>query len=153
MIKISWDIFLLTFSITFFTMNPYIISFRVYYEDTDAAGVVYHANYLKFAERARTEWLRGLGIDQSILIKEQGLFIPVFKLSIRYLLPAMLDDLIFVETKLIEISHVCMHLVQSIRRDNILLATLDVHIACINRKNIPSRWPIELKQKLRKILV
>ena len=72
----------------------YRFAVRVYYEDTDAAGVVYYANYLKFMERARTEWLRTLGFEQSQLVREQGLGFVARSVSIDYLKPARLDDML-----------------------------------------------------------
>src|SRR5580698_2435411 len=99
---------------------------RVYYEDTDAAGVVYYANYLKFAERARTEALRLSGIDQSELMREDKIGFVVRKCVVDYLKPAMLDDLLTIETSLHDISKVSMELRQTVRRGTEILVTMDV---------------------------
>lgn len=77
----------------------HLLEARVYYEDTDAGGIVYHANYLKFAERGRTEWLRSLGFDHDGMRREYGLIFVVRAISIDYLAPARLDDLLTVETR------------------------------------------------------
>ena len=71
---------------------------RVYYEDTDAGGVVYHTSYIRFLERARTEWLRSLGYSQARLVEEIGLVFSVVSLEVKYLLPARLDDLLHVRS-------------------------------------------------------
>ncbi len=75
---------------------------RVYYEDTDLAGIVYYANYLKFIERARSEWVRGLGVDQARLRAESGIVFAVRRVEADYLRPAVFDDLLEVETRLVE---------------------------------------------------
>ena len=84
---------------------------RVYYEDTDAAGIVYYANYLRFAERARTEALRLSGIDQSDLLREHNVGFVVRKCIVEFLKPAMLDDLLTIQTRLHDINRVSMELV------------------------------------------
>ena len=75
---------------------------RVYYEDTDSGGVVYYANYLKFMERARTEWLRSLGLEQDKLIKEQGIIFAVYSVQVDYLKPALFNQLLLVSAEIIE---------------------------------------------------
>ena len=120
---------------------PVSHSFRVYYEDTDAGGVVYHANYLKFAERARTDWLRDAGIEQSQVLKELGLVFVVYRLEIDFLSPARLDDLLTVETRLLQKKNVTMKLEQIIKREVKTMATLAVELACINQEGKPARWP------------
>lgn len=114
---------------------------RVYYEDTDAAGVVYYANYLKFAERARTEWLRSLGIDQKKLMAEQGLGFVVSAASVKYHKPARLDDEIIVTSHLQQLTKLRISMRQILRRDTVILATLDVEIVCVNREFAPTRLP------------
>lgn len=114
---------------------------RVYYEDTDAAGVVYYANYLKFAERARTEWLRHLGIEQEKMLAEQGVGFVVGGVQVRYHKPARLDELLTVESHLQQIGKVRMSMRQIVRRDSEILATLDVEIVCVNRAFAPVRLP------------
>ncbi len=125
---------------------PHVIQYRVYYEDTDAAGIVYYANYLKFAERARTDWLRTLGFEQSRLREESGMGIVVRRCEADFLSPARLDDLIAVETRLHETGKVRMTMRQEIKCMEKLLARLTVELACVNRQGTPVRWPAALLQ-------
>ncbi len=104
---------------------------RVYYEDTDAGGVVYHANYLKFAERARTEWLRELGHSQRRLCAEDNLLFAVRHLTIDYRASARLDDRLEVETAITACGGASFDMRQTIRRDATILAVLDVTLVAI----------------------
>ncbi len=97
-------------------MHAFVWPVRVYYEDTDAGGVVYYANYLKFMERARTEWLRTRGFEQDVLIKEQDLVFAVRSLSIDYLRPARLDDLLQVRVTVSELRRASIVFEQTINR-------------------------------------
>src|SRR5579872_1943212 len=97
-------------------MTTHSFPVRVYYEDTDAGGIVYYANYLKFAERARTEALRLAGFDQSELKHEQKIAFVVRRCECDFLKPAFLDDLLTIETRLNDISKVSMRMRQTIRR-------------------------------------
>src|SRR5690242_20803295 len=90
---------------------------RVYFEDTDAAGIVYYANYLKFAERARTDMLRDLGISHAEMMKRDGLVLVVRRCEIDYLKPARLDDLLTVETTVVELGAASADLRQRVLRD------------------------------------
>jgi acyl-CoA thioester hydrolase len=126
------------------------ISCRVFYEDTDAAGVVYHANYLKFAERARTEWLRSLGFSQHKLMLEDEVVFPVYELSIKYIKPAHLDDLLDISVDIVEIKSVTMKISQKISCESRLLATLEVFIASCNLDKKPIRFPSSLLEKIKK---
>ena len=129
---------------------PYLCTFRVYYEDTDAAGIVYYANYLKFAERARTEWLRSLGFEQAALLANEGTGFVVRHCEIDFQAPAKLDDLLSVETCLQEAGKVRMTQRQTIMRGGKPLALLTVKLACMNHKGKPTRWPEKLVQALMK---
>jgi len=129
-------------------MKPHIFPVRIYYEDTDAAGIVYYANYLKFAERARTEALRLCGFDQSELMKVQGIGFVVRKCTCDFLKPAMLDDLLTIETRLEDISRVSMHMRQTIRRGNETLVTLEVKLAVIGKSRKPVRMPEEVRKAM-----
>lgn len=111
--------------------KPHTIPFRIYYEDTDAAGIVYHSNYLKFAERARTEWLRNLGFEQSGLLKKEKLGFVVRHMECDFIAPAGLDDEITVETRLQEADKVRMKLRQIIKRGNVELVRFLVVIVCV----------------------
>jgi acyl-CoA thioester hydrolase len=126
------------------------INFRIYYEDTDAAGIVYYANYLKFAERARTEWLRELGFEQSQLMKEAGIAFVVQHCAIDFVVPARLDDLITIETRLHEKGKVRMTMLQRIVRGETLLALLIVKLACVNTNGKPTRLPDTLSDALNR---
>lgn len=118
---------------------------RVYYEDTDAGGVVYYANYLKFTERARTEWLRARGVDQSALRDAHNLVFVVARLEARYRRPARLDDLLTVETRLDGRGAARMTLAQTVRRDAEILFESVVDIALIDvDSGRPARAPAAL---------
>ncbi len=121
--------------------QPHTLSCRVYYEDTDAAGVMYYANYLKFAERARTEMLRAAGLHQSALFAGEGIAFVVRRCEIDYKAPAKLDDLVEVATLLHEISKTRFTLRQTISREAVTLAELLVEIVPVNRDMRPVRVP------------
>jgi acyl-CoA thioester hydrolase len=121
---------------------------RVYYEDTDAAGIVYYANYLRFAERARTEMLRQMGHPHQALIEGEGLAFAVRRCAADYRRPAKLDDLLDVETRLIEIGRASLDLEQDVRRGDDLLVAMEVKLACIDSRLKPARIPDGLRQAL-----
>ena len=114
---------------------------RVYFEDTDAAGIVYYANYLKFAERARTDMLRDLGISHAEMMKRDGLVLVVRRCEIDYLKPARLDDLLTVETEAAKLGGASVDLRQRVLRDNDVLADLKVLVVCIGPDGRPTRIP------------
>ncbi len=115
--------------------KPHSFKLRTYYEDTDAGGIVYHASYLRFAERARTEWLRALGINQDDLRQTQSLGFVVTSLSVDYHRPARLDDDLEVVTTLVELGRATLKLKQEIYRPDAAsgskLSTLHVTVACV----------------------
>jgi len=118
---------------------------RVYYEDTDAGGVVYHANYLRFAERARTEALREVGAPHAEMASEAGLFFMVRRVKVDYAAPARLDDSLVVITRALRIGGARVDLVQDVMREETLLASLEVGLACVRIADgrparIPPRW-------------
>ncbi len=117
---------------------------RVYYEDTDAGGVVYHAAYLRFAERGRTEYVRALGIDQQRLRAETGLGFAVAGLTIDYLKPALLDDALLVRTEVTVARRASAEFLQTVERDGVVLARLHVRVACLNAEGRPARLPLAL---------
>lgn len=116
---------------------------RVYFEDTDFSGNVYHAAYLKFFERARTEWLRERGISHSELVDE-GLFFAARRMEISWEKPAHIDDLVMIETRITSATGVRLHLEQVMRRDDKVLVTAKVEIVMINRAGKPVRLPTGL---------
>jgi acyl-CoA thioester hydrolase len=124
---------------------------RVYYEDTDAAGIVYYANYLKFAERARTEALRLSGINQSDLLREQKIGFVVRKCNVDFLKPAMLDDLLTIETKLNDISKVSLSMRQSIFRDKETLVIMEIKLAVVGENMKLAKMPEFIRKSMLKI--
>jgi len=126
---------------------------RVYWEDTDAGGVVFYANYLKFFERARTEWLRALGFEQQRLLREQGLMFVVADTALRYLRPARLDDLLQVTVVVAEAGRASLRLAQQAWRGSELLAEGDIRIGCVAGHGSdvfrPSRIPSPILEKIR----
>ena len=130
-----------------------LISVRVYYEDTDSGGVVYYANYLKFLERARTEYLRTLGFQQQQLLEETGLAFAVRAIAAEYLKPARLDDLLEVETALQDLGRAQVTFAQSIRRGHDILLTATVRVACLElAKGKPAAMPKELHAQFKALL-
>jgi acyl-CoA thioester hydrolase len=124
---------------------------RVYYEDTDAAGIVYYANYLRFAERARTEALRLSGIDQSDLLREHNVGFVVRKCIVEFLKPAMLDDLLTIQTRLHDINRVSMELVQTIRRGEETLVTMEVKLVVVGSSLKLEKIPDFVRKAMLKI--
>ena len=125
---------------------------RVYYEDTDAAGIVYYANYLKFAERARTEWLREIGGDEAAVLKAAGLLFVVRRCEVEYLQAARLDDLLEVETRVTGFAGATLDLAQTVRRDAVDLVVMSVKLACLNPAGRPARLPAALRAALAPLL-
>jgi len=117
--------------------KPHLFSLRVYIEDTDSGGIVYYANYLKFAERARTELLRFIGISHADMIKNQGIMFVVRSCLLNCLASARLDDVLEVKTYLKRLGRAKVELSQAIVREDQLIATLDVVLACINSSGKP----------------
>lgn len=114
---------------------------RVYYEDTDSGGVVYYANYLKFMERARTEWLRTLGFEQDALLREQGVIFAVRSINLDFLKPAHFNQLLHVTVKLIERGHASLTFTQQVYADQAgaLLCEGRVRIACLDHATLRAR--------------
>ena len=118
---------------------------RVYWEDTDAGGVVFFANYLKFFERARTEWLRSLGFGQHRLRTDTGAIFVVADTSMRYLEPARLDDLLDISVRIADAGRVSMTILQQAWRAGALLAEGTIRIGCVDAGTFrPRRIPNEL---------
>ncbi len=124
------------------------LDLRVYYEDTDAAGVVYHANYLMFAERARTEMLRELGFEHAELLKTEGLAFAVARLEIDYRRAAKLDDALTVRSEIVEMQGASFDMRQEIFRKDEVLAELKLKIACIGKQGRAVRLPEGLRRVL-----
>lgn len=126
---------------------PFVWPVRVYYEDTDAGGVVYHARYLHFLERARSEWLRSIGIDQSRLKRERGLVFVVGKLSLSFRRPAKLDDELLASCVLAERRGASLRFTQELRKagSEQLLLQAEVLAACVDAESFrPTALPADL---------
>jgi acyl-CoA thioester hydrolase len=122
---------------------------RVYYEDTDAAGVVFYANYLNFMERARTEWLRALGFEQTTLRNDHHVVFVVRSLAVEYLQPAVFNDALEVTVSLTGARGSLLHVAQTVRRGQRVLVTGDVGVACVNTRSFkPVRIPKFIIDKL-----
>nr|WP_041790373.1 tol-pal system-associated acyl-CoA thioesterase [Rhodoferax ferrireducens] len=127
--------------------NPFTL--RVYWEDTDAGGVVFYANYLKFFERARTEWLRSLGVEQSALQAQTGAIFVVADVQLRYLASARLDDLIQVSVKVVAQGQASMQLEQQAWRGDTLLAQGLIRVGCVDAASLrPRRMPEQVLMAL-----
>jgi acyl-CoA thioester hydrolase len=125
---------------------------RVYYEDTDAAGIVYYANYLRYAERARTEMLRGTGFASSKLMAENGLALGVRRCNVDYRRPARLDDELEVETRVVRVDGASLELEQLVYRDDEVLVAMDLKLGCMTLDGKPARLPGDVRQALREHL-
>lgn len=125
-------------------MNPpeFIWAIRVYYEDTDVSGVVYHANYLRWFERARTEWLRGRGLGQEVLMQQHGIAFTVAGMEIDWVRPARLDDELEVVTVVAEQRRASINFEQILRRkggDGSVMCRARVRVACVDAKSFRPR--------------
>ncbi|HEY5206892.1 MAG TPA: tol-pal system-associated acyl-CoA thioesterase [Roseiarcus sp.] len=129
-------------------LPPDALWVRVYYEDTDFYGRVYHASYLRFLERGRTEWLRRRGFTHLDLAKSPGVVFAVRSLQIEYLAPAMMDDLLVVETSAATVRGASIDFKQRVLRGDKELVTADVLVASI-RNDRPARIPADLRRRLQ----
>ncbi|HEV2009232.1 MAG TPA: tol-pal system-associated acyl-CoA thioesterase [Burkholderiales bacterium] len=130
-------------------MKPFTWPIRVYYEDTDAIGVVFYANYLNFMERARTEWLRSLGFAQTTLLHDHNAAFVVRALAIEYLKPALFNDALDATVVLKDVRGSLIELAQTIRRDGETLVSAEVKLACVNTQSFrPIRIPQPILEKL-----
>lgn len=120
-------------------MKPYRWQVQVYYEDTDAGGVVYHANYLRFMERARTEWLRGLGIEQDRLMQDRNVLFAVRSVQIEYKHPIRFNDALSVSVEPVAVRPASLSIRQAItdRQDGkLLFASADVNVVCLKADSL-----------------
>ena len=120
-------------------------SLRVYYEDTDMAGIVYYANYLKYIERARSDWVRSLGIDQNRLRTAQGLVFAVRQITADYLQPAPFDEPLQITTVMTKLTSERLYLQQNVYRDLDLLFQAQVILVALNAAGKPTRLPAEFR--------
>lgn len=124
------------------------LQIRVYYEDTDMGGIVYHANYLKYIERARSDWVRGLGLDQRAMKQDDGVIFAVRRVECDYLAPARFDDLLEVRTRILSVSGARLVLDQQVLRGDERLFAATVTIVCINEAGQPARLPPNIRLML-----
>jgi len=132
------------------TPSPHAFSIRVYYEDTDFSGVVYHASYLRFMERGRTEWLRSKGVDQGAVLASDAaerFGFAVRAMNVDFLKPARMDDLLTIETEILDLAGASLELAQRIKRGDELLIEANVRIACVVDGR-PCRLPAFLRATL-----
>jgi len=130
--------------------EPFLWPVRVYYEDTDAAGVVYYANYLRFMERARTEWLRAMGFEQSELAESHGVAFVVRSAAIDYLAPGRFNDELQVSVELIKVGAGQIEVNQRVVRGEDVLARAAVRVACVALRTMrPVRIPRPLATRIR----
>lgn len=135
-------------------MKTHSINFRVYYEDTDAGGIVYHSNFLKFAERGRCEMLRDLGYECSKLEEDLGMMYVLKHADIEYIKPAMLDDLLEVETMVESMRNTSFQMRQIIHKDGQEICTMLITLVCVDTKTIkPVRLPDILREKFKPYMI
>ena len=127
----------------------YSLPIRVYFQDTEAGGVVYHASYVNFMERARTEWLRNeYGYSNAALMKEFGVVFVVRTMRLDYLRPALLDDMLDITASIKELGRSGVKLLQTVRRGEELLTEAEVHLVCVSVEGFkPVRLPEALRSK------
>lgn len=140
-------------SIKTISMTIYKLPIRIYYEDTDTGSVVYHASYLRFAERARSEMLRDMGYDHARLLKEKAIGFVVRHMEIDYLRPAVLDDLLEVRSRILRIGGASFDLQQTVYRQDEMIADMKVVLVCMDTKNFSAaRLPDDMRALFSKSL-
>ena len=130
-------------------MEEFKYKVKVFYEDTDAGGVVYYANYLKFFERARTEAIAEIGLSNKKLLEEFGVLIIVKSCNIDYKKPAKLEDQLEIKSIISSISNSSFKMTQKVFRDDDLLTSSEIHLVIVDKKGKPSRIPDELRKKIK----
>ncbi|HJD44612.1 MAG TPA: tol-pal system-associated acyl-CoA thioesterase [Candidatus Paenalcaligenes intestinipullorum] len=133
------------------TQTPHELYIRLYYEDTDAGGIVFYANYLKYFERARTEWLRSLGINQSQMVEETGQIFVVKQASLDYRRPARLDDLLCIRTRIEQLASASVTFAQQAWLDDTLLCSSQIQVVCVDAQRLrPTKFNPSLRLTLEK---
>lgn len=128
-------------------LTPHRLALRVYYEDTDLAGIVYHANYLKFIERGRSEMIRAAGVDQ-VALRAQGRVFAVRRLVADYLAPARFDDMLAVQSRVTGVTGARIALDQAVWRGSACLFRAGVTLVCLTNAGTATRIPADIRQKL-----
>jgi len=121
---------------------------KVFYEDTDAGGVVYYANYLKFFERARTDAISNIGLSNKKLLDEYGVFIIVKSCNVEYLKPAKLEDQLEIKSSIISTSNTSFKMKQKAFRDQELITDCEIHLVIVDKSGRPTKIPDILKEKI-----
>ncbi len=127
--------------------------FRIHWEDTDAAGIVYYANYLRFIERGRSDLVRGAGVDQATLLARDGITFQVRRCVLDFLAPARLDDELAVWTTLYHLGAALFDLEQVVRRDETVLVRAEVRLACVGADGGATRIPASVRAALEPMLL
>lgn len=122
---------------------------KVYYEDTDAGGIVYYANYLRYAERARTEWLKKIGLTNVYLAENHNIYFVVKSCAIDYHAPAMLEDELIVETSIEKVGGVSISMKHTVKRGDERLVSIDLKLASVDNNKKPNKITPELMNKLK----
>ena len=130
-------------------MEEFKYKVKVFYEDTDAGGVVYYANYLKFFERARTEVITEIGLSNKKLLDKFGVLIIVKSCNIDYKKPAKLEDQLEIKSIISSISNTSFKMTQKVFRDDELMTSSEIHLVVIDKKGKPTKIPDELRQKIK----
>lgn len=132
-------------------INDFSLPIRVYYQDTDAGGVVYHSTYLNFMERARYEWLRELGFNVKLLTEIHNMLFMVRSLEIQYFKPAVLDDLLHVTVTVKEMGRSRITLSQEILCSHVKLVSATIHVVCVGAETLkPISIPVPLRERIGK---
>lgn len=126
--------------------SAFIWPVRVYYEDTDAGGVVYHSNYLNFMERARTEWLRNLGFEQPTLRADAGVVIVVHRMAIEFKAPAKFNDMLEIHCEIVKLGHGSLEMAQKVMRNHHLLVKAEVGLAFVHADSFK---PVAMPQAVK----
>ena len=129
-------------------MHEFNYKLKVFYEDTDAGGVVYYANYLKFFERARTDAISNIGLSNKKLLDEYGVFIIVKSCNVEYLKPAKLEDQLEIKSSIISTSNTSFRMKQKAFRDQELITDCEIHLVIVDKSGRPTKIPDILKEKL-----
>ena len=132
--------------------KPHVFPLRVYFEDTDAGGIVYYANYLKFAERARSEMLRDVGIESSTVMEDHGVALTVRTCHAEYHKPARLDDVLEVHSRIVKVGGASLEGEQRITKDGRDLVVLNIKLACMAMDGKPARMPKQLRATIEELV-
>ena len=133
-------------------MKNFRHTIKVYYEDTDAGGVVYYANYLKFMERARSEALKSFGFSNKLLIEEDRIFIIVKSCNIDYIKPAYLEDILEIKSTINEITKTSFFMKHKVFKNNNQITDAEIHLVTVDIKGKPVKIPERLREELKKLI-